>query len=131
MPYNFTPAAWLLVAVILVSQGCAKTYQAMMPYTTNSKGFTVLALSRGAGVPQATWDRFSRIMALLEQARQAGANIQISTDKIGLEGETRLCVDFADPNLGGRLLTQVNELTQGIELITVSNEPCSVNDNNP
>lgn len=89
-----------------------------------SRGFTVLALSRGSGVPKSTVDGFVKIMALLQDARQAGANIQIATDKIGLEGETRLCVDLTDPNLGGKLFTQINELTQGLELINVINEPC-------
>ncbi len=90
-----------------------------------SRGFTVLALSRGSGVPKSTVDGFAKIMALLHEARQAGANIQIATDKIGLEGETRLCVDFTDPTLGGRLFTQANALTQGLELINITNEPCS------
>jgi len=94
-----------------------------MPPMT-SKGFTVLVLSRGSGVPKSTGDGFAKIMALLQETRQAGTNIRIATDKIGLEGETRLCVDFTDQDLGGRLLTQVNELTQGLELINVINEPC-------
>jgi hypothetical protein len=98
----------------------------MMPTPPmTSRGFTVLALSRGSGVPESTVDGFAKIMALLHEARQAGANIQIATDKIGLEGETRLCVDFTNPTLGGRLFTQVNALTQGLELINVTNEPCS------
>lgn len=91
-----------------------------------SRGFTVLVLSRGSGVPKSTEEGFVKIMALLHEARQAGNNIQIAADKIGLEGETRLCVDFTDQDLGGRLFTQVNELIQGLELINIIKEPCSV-----
>jgi len=125
MPCKRPSVPWFLLVVILISHGCANTYQAVMPIPPmTSKGFTVLVLSRGSGVPKSTGDGFAKIMALLQETRQAGTNIRIATDKIGLEGETRLCVDFTDQDLGGRLLTQVNELTQGLELINVINEPC-------
>ncbi|MFM8445083.1 MAG: hypothetical protein ACKN9W_17320 [Methylococcus sp.] len=122
------PAPWLACTVSLMVHGCAMSYTAMPspPMTSMTpKGFTVLALSRGTGVPQTTWDTFIRIEALLESARQEGVNLRISRDKIGLEGETRLCVEFADPNLGEQFQQRIQEMAQGIELINVTNESCN------
>ncbi len=117
---------FLLLAFIIVSAtifGCAGRGLNSKP-VPQTKSFAILALSRGTGVPKTAREVLNKVQTLLDNARENGADITISRYRIGLEGETKLCAEFLDLELGGRLLTQVQDLSRGVDLINVAVEPC-------
>jgi hypothetical protein len=81
-------------------------------------------LSRGKGVPEATRSAYQDIRALLERQRDAGTVTRLYTQRIGLEGELRLCVEFKDPDLAREALTEIHKRSDGVELLNVSAVPC-------
>jgi len=81
-------------------------------------------LSRGKGVPEATRSAYQDIRALLERQRDAGTVIGLYTQRIGLEGEVRLCVEFSDPDLAREALTEIRKRSYGVELLNVAAVPC-------
>lgn len=118
-------ATQLLVFIIAsaIGAGCAGDSM-YSKSTTQTKSFAVLALSRGTGVPKTAREVLKKVQTLLDNAKENGADITISRYRIGLEGETKLCAEFLDPELGGRLLAQVQDLSRGVDLINVEVEPC-------
>jgi hypothetical protein len=91
--------------------------------------FSVYALSRGKGVPERTRQVFQQARTLLEDARQKGKVVQLKQTRIGLEGETRLCVECSSSIVAQDLFDQIIELGKGVELLNVVMEPCA--ENNP
>ena len=87
----------------------------------------VLALSRGRGVPDETFETLQSILALAEAALESGLAISLNRQVIGLEGETRLCIvmrdDAALDELGGR----IRALAENVELLQVNEKRCPVN----
>jgi hypothetical protein len=117
---------FLLLAFIIASatiSGCAERGLNSKP-APQTKSFAVLALSRGTGVPNAAREVLKKVQTLFDNAKENGDDITISRYRIGLEGETKLCAEFLDPELGGRLLAQVQDLSRGVDLINVEVEPC-------
>ena len=88
-------------------------------------GVAVFALSRGAGVPEATRAALERARALFEAARSEGRVLRIEETRIGLEGETRLCAVARDPEAAEDLMAQLKSTAEGAELFNVVAEPCS------
>lgn len=88
-------------------------------------GVAVFALSRGAGVPEATRAALERVRALFETARSEGRVLRIEETRIGLEGEIRLCAVPRDAAAGESLLAEVKRAAQGAPLFNVVAEPCS------
>ena len=54
----------------------------------------MLVLSRGNGVPEATREVSQRIVGLANSAIAAGIVDSVKQEVIGLEGETRLCIQL-------------------------------------
>lgn len=92
----------------------------------SSKSFSVYALSRGKGVPEPTREILNQIENLLAKANGKGVSIEISKSRIGIEGETRLCASFSNSEAADDLLTQVQQLIKGVDLINIVVEPCSM-----
>ena len=72
---------------------------------TSKPEFALYALSRGKGVPAPTRAALEKAHVLLEDARQRGAVLALKQTRIGLEGETRLCVEAKDAARVAALLT--------------------------
>ncbi len=87
--------------------------------------FALYALSRGKGVPEATRDAFDKANTFLEQSRQRGDVLSLTKTRIGLEGETRLCVQAKDAAAARALQEQVWSIAGEVELFNVVEEPCS------
>ena len=87
-------------------------------------GVAVYALSRGQGVSDATSAGFERARTILEQARARGEVTTMDEQRLGLEGETRVCAQFRDPTIARQTLASVRKATAGIELLNVVVEPC-------
>jgi hypothetical protein len=85
----------------------------------------VYALSRGNGMPDATRAALQRARGVLEEARQRGAVRRIDEQRIGLEGETRLCAEIAEQSVANALLDDLEHATGGVDLINLAAEPCA------
>lgn len=86
--------------------------------------FSLYALSRGAGVPEGAREAMQAARDLLEKERARGAALRLQETRIGLEGETRLCVEIDDPATGRRMLESVRALVKDVDLLNVVEEPC-------
>ena len=87
--------------------------------------FALYALSRGKGVPEATRDAFEKANAYLEESRQSGEVLSLRKTRIGLEGETRLCVQAKDAAAARALQEEVRAIARDVELFNIVEEPCS------
>jgi hypothetical protein len=87
--------------------------------------FVLYALSRGKGVPEPTRDALEKANSLLEDARRRGEVLALSRMRIGLEGETRLCVQARDAAAARDLQRKIRAVTENVELFNIVDEPCS------
>jgi hypothetical protein len=85
----------------------------------------IYGLSRGKGVPEATRRVIEDIRAIAETGKQQGRVKEWRQTRIGLEGETRVCVDLRNESAKHDFLRQLREMVQGVDLINVVEEPCS------
>lgn len=90
-----------------------------------ASSFAIYTLSRGKGVPEAARTLLNKSVELINALKQKGHAINTTTTRIGLEGESRFCVEFADTKLAKTTLQQVQTLAQGIDLINVVEESCN------
>lgn len=91
---------------------------------TSTPEFAVYALSRGKGVPEPTRGALRKAHTLLEGAKQSGKVIRLKEARIGLEGETRLCVEAKDVAAARALLRELRAIAENVELFNVVVEPC-------
>ena len=96
-----------------------------------SPTIAVYALSRGKGVPEPTKAALSEIRAVLGQAEADGRVATMKTKRLGLEGETRTCVEFRDRDAAAAVTAQVRALAHGVDLLNVVEEPCRSEEKQP
>jgi hypothetical protein len=92
---------------------------------TSKPEFALYALSRGRGVPEPTRAALKKAHALLEGARQRGEVLALKETRIGLEGETRLCVEAKDAAAARKLMKDVRAIGTDVDLFNVVEESCS------
>lgn len=85
---------------------------------------TVTTLSRGKGVPAESRAALKRIRALLEAGQATAAVTDLQTQRIGLEGESRLCIEFRTASEARPLLSEMHRLAAGIDLLDITETPC-------
>ena len=117
-------ASLLACGLFLFTPACAATAQDS-DRDAARPGIEVLALSRGAGVPEATRRVFETIVARVEAARAEEGVVQIKQSIFGLEGETRLCVVFRDEEALDTLGPELRNLAAGIELLQFRQNGCA------
>lgn len=84
---------------------------------------TITALSRGRGVPTVTRDMFRALRQQLEtEHTQTISNL--SVQRIGLEGEMRLCVQFHQRDQADAVLARLKQQAGDVELLDISGAPC-------
>ncbi len=88
---------------------------------------TINALSRGKGVPAETREAFKQIRALLEQQQATAAVTAMQYQRIGLEGESRLCVEFRNASDAQAALTEIRKISADVDLLNVVEAPCPSN----
>jgi len=81
-------------------------------------------LSRGKGVPDEARAAYQDIRALLERQRAAYAVTELRTQRIGLEGETRLCAEFESAKDARAALAEIRKRAASVDLLEVSQAPC-------
>jgi hypothetical protein len=89
------------------------------------QSIAVYALSSGKGVSDAAWNALGAARDYLKGLAATGVELEVIEQRLGLEGETRLCAAFADPAAAEAALARLHELTRNIELVDVSIEPCA------
>lgn len=116
----------LIMGVMMMgaSKGCA---EAKPPETLAPapQSISVYALSRGKGVPDQAREVLAHSRALLKSAQERGEVRRMVEQRIGIEGETRLCAEFSDAESAHSMIEQIQQLGQGVDLINVQIEPCS------
>jgi hypothetical protein len=89
------------------------------------KSFSVYALSRGSGVPEAASEL---ILELRSRYQANGTQREVSEfveDRIGLEGETRVCIKFDSASATQAAWKDVQVLIGSKELIDLRAEECA------
>jgi len=115
----------LAIPILLIEAGagCAEINPPESRAATPSS-FSVYALSRGKGVPDEARQVLDHSRRLLKRAQERGEVKQIVDRRIGLEGETRLCVEFSDEQAANKLFSQIQHLSNGVDLVNVTKETC-------
>lgn len=88
------------------------------------RAFSVYALSRAKGVPAEAREALRRVRELVEADRSRGLRVRVETKRVGLEGETRVCAEYDDPEDAGRAFERASALVKGVELVNLVVEPC-------
>jgi hypothetical protein len=86
--------------------------------------FAVYALSRGKGVPPEAREALRRVEALAEESRKRGVKVTVTTTRIGIEGETRVCFIYEDPKEGARDYERARDLVKDVDLVNLKVESC-------
>lgn len=84
----------------------------------------ITTLSKGRGVPAPARNAYKEIRGILEEQKSQSAVSNIDTQRIGLEGEMRMCAEFRDRAQAEYTLEQIRKLSADVELIDVVEGPC-------
>lgn len=105
------------------SKGCA---EAKPPETLAPapQSISVYALSRGKGVPDQAREVLAQSRTLFQAAQERGEVLRVVEQRIGIEGETRICAEFSQAESAHSMIDQIQQLGQGVDLINVKVEPC-------
>ena len=95
----------LSVVSVVGCKGGAEREPAGVPFV-----FVVETLSRSKGVPDAAREVLGETIKFLESARVGGSSVSLSEARLGLEGETRLRVECADPRFGRELYRKAGRM---------------------
>jgi hypothetical protein len=87
----------------------------------------IYALSRGKGVPPETREAFDAARRLLESLREEHKVTRIVATRIGIEGERRLCAEFADSKVAKETHDKLLAMSKSAELLNIVAEPCEGN----
>lgn len=91
---------------------------------TEPTAVVITTMSKGRGVPAPTREAYKEIRGLLEQQQDQNTVTNIDTQRIGLEGEMRMCAEFGDRAKAEYTLEQIRKISADVELIHVAQGPC-------
>jgi hypothetical protein len=97
----------------------------LQPADLTRQSFTFYTLSRGQGVPEPARQALEQLRRLFEELRMEKQVTRIEEERIGLEGETRLCAEFATAAVARQTWEQAQRLIADIELVNLEPEACS------
>jgi hypothetical protein len=111
---------------IMTSNACAQQPQAPNAKSAAAPiGVAVYALSRGKGVPEPAAGAFSQAQALFRELQASKQIVRVHPiERLGIEGERRLCAEFANEEAARAAHARLLEVSKGIELFNVVIEPC-------
>jgi hypothetical protein len=75
-------------------------------------------------VPEKAREVLEQVRKLAEADQRRGLKVTIQASRIGLEGETRICVEYGDPDAASRALERAKALARGVDLVNLVVEPC-------
>ncbi|MDH3503342.1 MAG: hypothetical protein OEZ41_00340 [Nitrospirota bacterium] len=105
------------------SKGCVEA-KPTEPLAPAPQSISVYALSRGKGVPDQAREVLAQSRTLLKAAQERGEVLRVVEQRIGIEGETRLCAEFSPAESARTIFDQIQQLGQGVDLLNVKVEPC-------
>lgn len=111
---------------LLAAQTCATPLLAANP-SSMPPAIEILALSRGRGVPKATSEIFQVIINRINAALAAGSVTSVTKATIGLEGETRLCIEFRDHLSFTVLSNEFRDIAKDVDLLQINEVNCQKN----
>ena len=121
--------AWLyficfvyLFPVVVANAGMDNQRVEVQSFHGNS--FAVYILSRGKGVPEEARTSFDNIYQELLSLQQSGEIVYLKKERIGLEGEQKVCAEFTDSENAREMFTRIHELAIKIDLFNVVDEAC-------
>ncbi|MQX62302.1 hypothetical protein GHK78_04385 [Sinorhizobium meliloti] len=127
-PYYFFLAALGIFAPvapeILLSEWRTTSAIAAAPHDFRGKSFSVYALSRGSGVPDAALSVLERVRSAIERMQRENVSVRISEERIGLEGERRLCGEFESEDAARTAWQHAVAIAAGVDLVSLKVEPC-------
>lgn len=119
-----------LVAVILLSFPLTASPDAgpeseKAPGCLHGTSFSVYVLSRGRGVPDAAWTVLEQLRDMLTSRKADGVSVRVHEERIGLEGERRLCAEFRSETDAREAWRVAKDIASGVELVNLKAEPCT------
>ena len=118
-PWSRATAAGCVLAVASAAAGQEKKPPADMT------SFAVFALSRGKGVPEAAREALRKVEERVEADKRGGVGVQARRTRIGLEGETKLCVEYETVGGARRAFEYVETIVKDVDLVNLVPGPCS------
>ncbi len=94
------------------------------PSASGPFSFVVVALSRGKGVPPEAREAMKRVAAMVEADRARGLRAESRSQRIGLEGETCLSIEYESAAEGARAKARADEIAKGVDLFRVEAGSC-------
>lgn len=85
---------------------------------------TIEVLSRGRGVPRRAWEALKEVEQRITGWRQQGILLSSEKIRIGLEGETRLCLEFAEASQAQQIWRQLKERYEEVDLMRMRRGRC-------
>lgn len=122
MMRQLAPTTLPLLAAISIA-ACAQPTLPTPP-GESVQGVAVYALSRGKGVPEQARQVLARALERFNDELKREAVVAITDQRIGLEGERRVCATFADETRAVATFQQLLDLARGVELVNIVREPC-------
>jgi hypothetical protein len=95
------------------------------------RSFAVYALSRGKGVPAEARRALDDVQKLVDEDRRRGVAVESRRTRIGLEGETRLCVEYEDPEPARKAQRRARDIVEGVDLVNLVVGPCDESRSQP
>lgn len=102
----------------------AEAPAAAAPSSPRPFAFVVVALSRGKGVPPEAREAMKRVAAMVEADRARGLRVESRRQRIGLEGETCLEIEYENAAEGARAKARADEIGKGVDLFRVEAGAC-------
>lgn len=115
--------AVVMLGVALLAASCAHAGE-----QGTRRSIAVYALSRGKGVPPATRETYQKARALLQDLERKKQVGRLEETRLGLEGESRICVELTDGKSAPDVIEQLRALSRDVELLNVVEEPCHKGD---
>ena len=115
------PAAGVTPQVTPAARAPETTAPTPVPDVTS---FAVFALSRGKGVPPEALDVLRKVAEIADADERRGVQVETRRTRIGLEGETRLCVEYQSAAEARRGLEKVEKLVKDVDLVNLVPGPC-------
>jgi hypothetical protein len=114
------------LAAVVTSDACSQRIQSTPPKSYGTPvGVAVYTLSRGKGVPELANRVFSQAQELFRTLQAEKQVLRIHPiERIGIEGERRLCADFVDEQAARAAHVRLLKMAEGAELLNVVVEPC-------
>ena len=91
------------------------------------RSVAVYALSRGAGVPDEAFDALTRARQSMERNREEGLVIDMVETRLGLEGEIRICAEYARVAYAEAARREIQAIVRDTDLINLVMESCGTN----